>query len=316
MRVLESFAHYFHPQRTNNHRPHILHLNSLIFLSFVGVFAAILVHLFPVSWQPPGAVLGFSSSITASEVLSYTNLERQKAGVSTLQMNQKLNEAALAKAQDMFAKQYWAHNAPDGTQPWAFFKKVNYVYSAAGENLARDFSLTSDVVDAWMNSPTHKANLISPKYSEIGIGVMNGNLQGVDTTLVVQFFGKPLARKPEILTQKTETTGKVKAETDVQAPEPETLGFAEIAQVPEEPVLASQSYEVSALKEQTIFSPLQIIKAIFIAIIFIIVLTLVYDSAVMRNYSTVRTVGKNLAHISLLIVVAFLLIFFRAGMIG
>ena len=64
----------------------------------------------------------------------------------------------------MIAKNYWAHNAPDGASPWSFFKNVGYRYLYAGENLARDFGDSASVVNAWMNSPTHRDNLLSGRY--------------------------------------------------------------------------------------------------------------------------------------------------------
>ena len=91
----------------------------------------------------------------------------------------------------MFNKQYWAHTAPDGKEPWDFMSEAGYSYQVAGENLARDFSTTSAMVAAWMASPTHRANIMNGRYTEIGIAVINGTLEGVETTLVVQMFGTP-----------------------------------------------------------------------------------------------------------------------------
>ena len=95
----------------------------------------------------------------------------------------------------MIDRDYWAHVAPDGTQPWKFFTSFGYKYRYAGENLARDFSNASSAMDAWMNSPTHKENILNPKYKEIGIGVVEGDLAGTDTTIIVQFFGATYADK-------------------------------------------------------------------------------------------------------------------------
>jgi hypothetical protein len=91
----------------------------------------------------------------------------------------------------MFKNNYWAHVAPDGTEPWDFILGENYDYIYAGENLAKNFSTSGDVVEAWYNSPSHKENLINKNYTEMGFAVVDGKLNGYETTLVVQMFGKP-----------------------------------------------------------------------------------------------------------------------------
>jgi hypothetical protein len=106
----------------------------------------------------------------------------------------------------MFARDYWAHVSPQGVQPWHFITQSNYAYRYAGENLARDFSDPDSVIKAWIASPSHRDNLLNPKYQDIGVAVVDGKLGGRDTTLVVQFFGtrisgQPLAQIPGTQTQ-------------------------------------------------------------------------------------------------------------------
>jgi len=95
----------------------------------------------------------------------------------------------MAKAQDMFAKNYWAHTAPDGTTGWSFISAAGYNYTAAGENLAKGFYTSSAVIDGWMASPTHKENVLSPQYKDAGYAVVDGVLQGDEVTLVVALYG-------------------------------------------------------------------------------------------------------------------------------
>jgi uncharacterized protein YkwD len=121
-----------------------------------------------------------------------------------LSLNQNY-QMPLQKGRDMIDKDYWAHVAPDGTQPWKFFSQFGYKYRFAGENLARDFSNANDAVNAWMNSPTHKDNILNPKYKEIGIGITEGDLAGSDTTIIVQFFGATYSDK---VTQPLADSGK------------------------------------------------------------------------------------------------------------
>lgn len=140
-----------------------------------------------------GYVLGYATSISVSEVNALSNQERTARGLPAYSLNSQLNQAAQAKAQDMFAKNYWAHTAPDGTQPWAFIAAAGYSYSLAGENLAKDFNTSAGVVSGWMNSPAHQANVLSSSYKDVGYAVVNGTLLGAQTTLVVAMYAAPTA---------------------------------------------------------------------------------------------------------------------------
>jgi hypothetical protein len=89
----------------------------------------------------------------------------------------------------MFSYNYWAHVSPKGVTPWDFIVSEGYQYTVAGENLAKNFTTSKDVVFAWMASPTHKANIVKSAYREVGFAVVNGVLNGAETTLVVQMLG-------------------------------------------------------------------------------------------------------------------------------
>jgi uncharacterized protein YkwD len=155
------------------------------------------------------AVFGGSTGIKTvgnfpiASLLSETNAKRAENAKATLTLSQKLNSSAQSKCEDMVAKDYWSHDAPDGTPPWKFFKAVNYSYSIAGENLAYGFFDTKDVVNGWMNSPTHRENMLNADYKEIGFGVCkspNYNHSGLQI-VVVQHFGVPNTAKPSTQTQ-------------------------------------------------------------------------------------------------------------------
>ena len=182
------FMYHFlpHPERKTragllSHKAILIY--CLLILSVTGLF-----RLIPLVF--PG-VLGYASDINVGDLLSDTNNKRKEHGLAELRLNEKLTSAAGKKASHMFAKNYWAHVSPDGTEPWDFILGENYDYIYAGENLAKNFSHSSDVVDAWMNSPSHRDNLLSPNYDEVGFAVDNGVLDGYETTLVVQMFGRP-----------------------------------------------------------------------------------------------------------------------------
>lgn len=133
----------------------------------------------------------YSAAVLHSDIVAFTNIERAHSELTSLTENPVLNAAAQAKANDMATKGYFSHTGPDGQLPWHWFVEAGYDYRYAGENLAVRFSDSREVVNAWMASPTHKANIVKSQYQEIGIGVAEGVYQGVPATFVVQFFASP-----------------------------------------------------------------------------------------------------------------------------
>lgn len=188
MKLINKIKHFFIPTETNNFRAKLLHHDFLAFFLFLAIS---LNFLFKTN-SKFAQVLGFSTDITVEKLLYYTNQERIKHNLPPLKLNEKLSKAAQMKALDMFSKNYWAHYAPDGKTPWDFILEAGYEYEYAGENLAKNFMFSEDVVKAWMNSPTHRENILKKEYTDVGFAVVNGVLQGEETTLVVQLFGKPL----------------------------------------------------------------------------------------------------------------------------
>ncbi len=182
----EFVLHFLTPNHTNNHRARVLHLDALLFY----VLAFAVFHL-GIQWlrhvRPD--VLGYATDIHLEQLLAATNAKRKEAGLSDLQLNNELSQAAAQKAKDMFANNYWAHFAPDGKTPWDFVSSSGYKYAIAGENLAKNFSTSTAVVDAWMASPTHRENIVKSEYRDVGFAIVNGVLAGEETTLVVQMFG-------------------------------------------------------------------------------------------------------------------------------
>jgi len=123
--------------------------------------------------------------LSTHEVLEAINHDRASYHLSALEIDPTLNLAALAKAQDMVKGNYFAHTSPAGTEPWHWFKALGYDYAYAGENLAQGFKDAQELQAHLMASPTHRANILSPFYSQVGVAVVNLN----DTTIVVQMFG-------------------------------------------------------------------------------------------------------------------------------
>ena len=190
MNRINKLKHLLIPHHSNNQRAKLLHPSSIIgviaFVFFFQIFLRTTSVIYP-------QILGYASSIPVSEIISLTNAERNSRGLGTLKYNERLSVAAAKKASDMFSKNYWAHVSPTGTQPWFFITDTGYTYRYAGENLARDFTNAADVVSAWIASPTHKENLLNNRYQDIGVAVVDGKLDGRETTLVVQMFGTELS---------------------------------------------------------------------------------------------------------------------------
>jgi len=130
-----------------------------------------------------------SAAASSSGIIDLVNSTRQSSGLNTLTVNDKLTAAAQAKANDMIEKDYFAHISPDGRQPWDFISGAGYDYIYAGENLAIGYNDNQEVMTAWMNSPTHRENILNPNYREIGVASASGEYEGAQTTVVVQMFG-------------------------------------------------------------------------------------------------------------------------------
>ncbi len=124
-------------------------------------------------------------------IIEQVNQTRAERGLEQLAENKALNEAAKLKAQDMLGNDYFAHTSPAGKDPWTWLARADYNYRFAGENLAMDFVTAKGVHDAWMKSPTHKENIVSADYQEIGVAVMEGIIDGKKHRVAVQFFGQP-----------------------------------------------------------------------------------------------------------------------------
>src|SRR3989344_9385295 len=188
--MLRWLKNHFIPHEGNQHHPHILRTEAIVFLLGLAIFAevAFLLAVFVVLPQS-----GFLALITPNALVRSVNATRTDTQKPKLAVNPLLEWAAQLKANDMAAKSYFAHTSPAGITPWYWLDQVGYHYSSAGENLAVDFIDSSDVHQAWMNSPTHRANILNAGYTEIGIATAMGTYQGHETIFVVQFFGKSRA---------------------------------------------------------------------------------------------------------------------------
>jgi uncharacterized protein YkwD len=135
-------------------------------------------------------VLGVAVKLNSAQIIALVNQERQKEGLSALKPNEELARAAQAKISDMFVYEYWDHLSPSGKTPWPFILDAGYDYAFAGENLAKDFNNDQALVKSWMESDSHRANILSPDYEDTAVIFGSGQINGQETILIVQFFGK------------------------------------------------------------------------------------------------------------------------------
>ncbi|WP_458397842.1 CAP domain-containing protein [Anaerotignum sp.] len=124
----------------------------------------------------------------AAEILNLVNQERAKAGVPALTLSEKLTSIAYTKAKDMADKNYFSHQSPTYGSPFDMLKQFGVSYSYAGENIAAGQKTAAEVMNNWMNSSGHKANILNKNYTQLGVGFYRGGQYGTEW---VQLFIKP-----------------------------------------------------------------------------------------------------------------------------
>ena len=185
-----------HKRSSNQQHPkHFLK----VYWPYIPIIAVVVFGMFfggvsPHHRRQSPATLAYSTEMGVAALLEHTNAQRANNGLGPLGLNSKLNNSAQAKANDMVSKDYWSHNSPNGDAPWVFFDAAGYVYQKAGENLAYGFSTSSATVIGWMNSPSHRANILDQTYNEVGFGFANSpNFVGTGPeTVVVAHYGQSL----------------------------------------------------------------------------------------------------------------------------
>lgn len=303
MNLLQLAHHWLIPHESNNHRSKALHLESLL-----GYVLMLMVVNFGIRYVHVAVpdILGYATDIRIEQLLASTNAKRQEQGLSSLELNTTLSTAAAAKASDMFANNYWAHNSPSGKTPWDFINAAGYTYTLAGENLAKNFQTSDGVVNAWMESPSHRENVLKPGYHDVGFAIVNGTLNGEETTLVVQMFGTtkntPVAAIPQVQAQApAPVLGDTQVKTIVSQ---EPLAQISTAPVPPEVPIAiiptpapaflsvsmSPKINISSLSKQIVF--------VFVGMLLGV---LAIDGYVVSRRKVVRLAGHNAAHILFLL---------------
>jgi uncharacterized protein YkwD len=153
-------------------------LSSVIFISFL---------LQSSSSQKYALANGYSPE----QIIFAVNKERVKKDLPALTVNEKLMSSSHKKATDMVEKNYFSHFSPVDNKKWSdFIKESGYNYVVAGENLANGFDTVDKMVEAWMNSPSHRENILNKEVDETGVAISYGKLDDKPTVFVVQEFGK------------------------------------------------------------------------------------------------------------------------------
>lgn len=205
----------------NGYHPHALKTGRLFYHGVAAITlkiaCAALIILTPIeAWL---ATDFFTAE--AQQLISLTNKVRTDKQVEELNESPALDQAAVAKIQDMIIGQYFSHVSPVGMGVASWLKKVGYDYSVAGENLALGFSTPEEIIRAWVASPSHYANLIDKEYKEVGLAMASGNFEGQDVTFVAQFFGnKATGTTPVLATQEKYIDAQINL-TVVERPTPD-----------------------------------------------------------------------------------------------
>jgi len=178
---------FFIPCEENNYKPRSLDGRSF----FVLVVVIVAIKLLGIASYFEYLGADIYNQIAQADIYTLTNQVRQDNGLSPLKVNSVLELSAQLKANDMVQSNYFGHESPSGVSPWYWFNKAKYGYTTAGENLAMNFVSSKEVINAWLNSETHKKNLLYADFSEIGVAIANGKINNQKTILVVQHFAKP-----------------------------------------------------------------------------------------------------------------------------
>lgn len=306
MNIFRILHHYLVPHEGNNHRAKALHHEALLaYVLVLGIFNLSIQFFHK---QAPD-VLGYATDIRVEQLLSDTNAKRASAGLAPLTLNGTLSQAAAAKAADMFANNYWAHNSPQGKSPWDFIIGSGYRYTLAGENLAKNFDTSGGVVDAWMASPTHRENVLKAGYQDVGFAVVNGVLNGEETTLVVQMFGttntKPVAQIPQV-----QAAALKPATSDLTAPVKTVVPTEPAAQITQAPVptaipqpVAEPAFTLQSVKMTPLVNISGLTHQVAFVFVGLLIGVLAVDAYVVSRRRVVRLVGHNIAHILFLVTI-------------
>lgn len=301
LKMISWFKKHFIPHEGNNHRPHFLRKentrNVILVVLFLEIFTFVIPTLSHLN------INGGRATVVTAVLTDLTNEERQSQNLATLTTNPTLSKAAEMKAEDMATKGYFAHTSPEGKTPWYWLDLVGYKYQYAGENLAIDFTDSKDVTNAWMNSPSHRANIVKDKYTEVGTGMATGIYEGKETVFVAQVYANPIPKEVEpikVAVDKKEIK-EVASDKEIKKDEVNVLGAETV--IPTEKV-DTQSKEESTFIQKTVASPRNSTNIIFFIISGVIILSLILNIFIKIKHHHTDLITNGL--ITLAIIVAIL----------
>lgn len=184
--------HFFIPHQGNNFHPHALHHKRILFYGIFGIIVKMIAVVTALLLPTTAFVIPEVLVAQQEKVIELTNEVRAREGVLPVTYVEPLGKSSLYKAEDMAEKTYFEHVSPEGKKLRNFLKEVGYNYSVAGENLAVGFSSPEAMVNAWVESPTHFANLIDPDFKDIGVGSAVGMYGKNMAVYVAEHFGDPV----------------------------------------------------------------------------------------------------------------------------
>lgn len=283
---------HFIPHAGNVYRPHFLRGKNARRIAVLIIAVELVVFLLPSL-----ANVNLSGNLAAviSAVLdNLTNTEREAQNLPTLAVSPKLTAAAQMKAEDMAAKSYFAHTSPEGKTPWYWLEFVGYKYQYAGENLAVNFSDSEDVTKAWLESPTHKANIVKGNYTEMGTGIARGIYKGSNTVFVAQVYANPMPEAlpfPVTLPIRTVEAAPTPASPDVTSGERVgVLGTATEATPPVE----QNTVEGPTLSQKLLASPRNTANTLLVIIFVAVAIALILYAAIKVRGHHLDIIGNGL----------------------
>src|SRR3989344_5282781 len=184
---MNKFANFFIASEKNNYRPAALSYKAFLIYGLIILLFRLLL----------GTLPAHSAAVESQSLMDMINTERSSRNLSVLVTNNSLLVAANLKSQDMIDRDYFAHVDPDGNYIWPKIIAAGYgQYKILGENLAVDFSTSEGMIKAWLDSPTHRANLLHNDFLEQGLVALYGDFEGRYANLTTSLFGARLAANP------------------------------------------------------------------------------------------------------------------------
>ncbi len=165
--------------------------HSLLLTSLMACIFAASVFVFLITQNTQNYVQAASLEYNEDQVILLINRHRESYDLSPLRKQSALSEAAESKTQHMIEYSYFSHVSPVDGKKWSdFIQETNYEYTEAGENLANGYTSVEEMVQSWMDSPTHRANILADGYTETGVSIKKGTLNGFESIFVAQMFGR------------------------------------------------------------------------------------------------------------------------------